>query len=189
MITWVFRLFDLLKGPSLFETIWHILARVSPLTDAETEAASLVLGLEAIQYRAVRVAEGRILRLIFRLNKGRAFTTFHTINFPGAGHHTRSHLDIVVHELVHVYQFELVGSLYIWQALRAQRTAGYSYGGWSQLVEDRSKGKRFRDYNREQQGQIAQDYYGNVVEKDLPATDPIRQAYEPFMDELRAGDL
>jgi len=94
-----------------------------------------------------------------------------------------------VHELIHVCQFELVGSIYIWQALRAQRTTGYRYGGWQQLKEDRSNGKHFRDYNREQQGQIAQDYYSEVVAKQLLAEDPIRQAYEPFVDELRKGEL
>jgi len=91
--------------------------------------------------------------------------------------------------LTHVYQFELVGSIYIWQALRAQRATGYWYGGWQQLEEDWSNGKHFRDYNREQQGKITQDYYSEVVAKGLLAEDPIRQAYEPFIDELRNGEL
>ena len=121
-------------------------------------------------------------------NGNRAFTTFHTINLPEPGGHARSNLDIVVHELTHVYQFEIVGSIYIWQALRAQRTTGYSYGGWQALEEDRSK-KHFRDYNREQQGKIAQDYYSAVITKGLSAEDPIRQAYEPFIHELRNGNL
>jgi len=38
-------------------------------------------------------------------------------------------------------------------------------------------------------GQIAQDYYSEVVAKGLLAEDPIRQAYEPFIDELRSGEL
>jgi len=98
-------------------------------------------------------------------------------------------VDLLVHELVHVRQFENVGSVYIWQALRAQRTNGYGYGGPKQLTEDRSNGMHFRDYNREQQGQIAQDYYRDVVEQALPESDTRREAYEPFIDELRDGDL
>ena len=189
VMAWIFRVFDALRGPRLFEIIWHVLTRVSPLSETEINAASTVFGTGAIRYGAVRVAEGGLLRLIFWFNKSTAFTTFHTINLPGSGEHSRSHLDIVVHELTHVYQFEIVGSIYIWQALRAQRTNGYSYGGWQGLQEDRSNGKHFRDYNREQQGKIAQDYYSKVVARGLSAGDPIRQAYEPFIAELRNGEL
>lgn len=190
MVTaWIFRVFDALHGPRLFEIIWHILTRVNVLSETEINAASSVLGTSAIRYGAVRIAESGLLGLIFRLNRRRAFTTFHTINLPRSGGHSRSHLDIVVHELTHVYQFELVGSIYIWQALRAQRVTGYWYGGWQQLEEDWSNGKHFRDYNREQQGQIAQDYHSEVVAKGLLAEDPIRQAYEPFIDELKNGEL
>ncbi len=185
----IFRVFDALCGPRLFEIIWHILTKVSALSETEINAASSVLGTNAIRYGIVRVAEGGLLAVIFRLNRRRAFTTFHTINLPGSGGHSRSQLNIVVHELIHVYQFELVGSIYIWQALRAQRATGYWYGEWQQLEEDWSDGTHFRDYNREQQGQIGQDYYSEVVAKGLLAEDPVRQAYEPFIDELRNGDL
>ena len=129
-MVWVFRIFDALYGPRLFEIIWHILTRVNVLSETEINAASSVLGTSAIRYEAVRVAEGGVLGLIFRLNSRRAFTTFHTINLPKSGGHSRLHLNIVVHELTHVHQFEVVGSIYIWQALRAQRAAGYRYGGW-----------------------------------------------------------
>ena len=189
MTAWIFRFFDIVRGPRLFEFIWHILTGVSPLTETETNAASAVLGPSGIRYSSVRVAEGRLLPLIFKFNRRRAFTTFHTINLPSTGSHSRPHLDLLLHELVHVAQFEITGSAYIWQALRAQRTNGYGYGGSEGLIEDRSDGKHFRDYNREQQGQIVQDYYRDVVEQALPESDPMRQAYEPFIDELKNGDL
>jgi len=126
---WICRVFDALHGPRLFEAIWHVLTRVSALSETEISATSMVLGTNAIRYSAVRVAEDGLLWLIFRLNGGRAFATFHTINLRGSGRHSRSHLDIIVHELTHVYQFEIVGSIYFWQAIRAQRTNGYWYGG------------------------------------------------------------
>lgn len=186
---WIFLIFDALHLPRIFEIIWHIPARVSRLSQYEIDAALLVFGTNAIQYDSIRVAEDRLLKFIFRLNKRRAFTTFNTINLPSSGSNSRPHLDIVVHELTHVCQYRLMGSIYIWQALRAQRTTGYKYGGWLQLVEDRNNGKHFRDYNREQQGQIAQDYYNEVIIKDLLAENPIHQAYEPFIDELRNREL
>jgi hypothetical protein len=185
----VFKVFDALHCSKLFEIFWHILANISTLSTSEINAASSVLGTSSIRYEDVRVAEGRLLNIVFKFNRNRAFTTFHTINFPKDDNHSRSQLDIVVHELVHVYQFEIVGSIYIWQALRSQRTEGYDYGGWQQLTEDWSNGKHFYDYNREQQGQIAQDYYNDVLAEEILDQDPISQAYKPFIDELRNGEL
>ena len=189
MTRWFFRAFDALRGPRAFEIAWRILTRATPLTQTETDAASTVFGRGAIRYDAVRVAQGGLLRLVFKMNRRRGFATFHTVNLPSSGRNSRSHLDIVVHELTHVYQFEVAGSIYIWEAIRAQRTNGYGYGGWQQLQVDWGNGRHFRDYNREQQGQIAQDYYAEVVEKGRLPQDPISQAYEPCIAELRNGDL
>jgi hypothetical protein len=188
-MAWILRIFDVLRGPRLFQIVWHIFAGVTDLREIELDTASSVFGTNAIRYGAVRAAEDGLLGIIFRLNKNRAFTTFHTINIPKIGHHSRSHLDIILHELTHVYQFELVGSIYIWQSLRAQRTNGYGYGGWQQLQKDRVNGKHYCEYNREQQGQIVQDYYNKVMVKGLLREDPVYQAYEPLIDELRNGEL
>ncbi len=186
---WMARVFDFLRGPRLCEVIWRLITKDRALSEAEFKAAASVLGASSIRYGEVRVADGGLLWLIFKFNKRRAFATFHTINIPDSGGGSSPRLDVVVHELVHVYQFEIIGSLYIWQALRAQWSKGYKYGGWRQLAKDRKKGKHFSDYNREQQGQIAQDYYRKVVAKGLAAENPVYQAYEPFINELRNGQL
>lgn len=55
------------------------------------------------------------------------------------------------------------------------------------MAEDRQNGRRFSGYNREQQGQIAQDYYNQVLEPALPAENPVRLAFQPFIDDLQAG--
>ena len=188
-MTVLFRIFDVIGGPFVFQLVLRGLTRASVLTDAEISAASAVLGAGSIRYRSVRVTEGGVLRLVFKLNGNRAVTLFHTINLPGTGHHSRPNVDIIVHELTHVFQFEKIGGVYLWQALRAQQTEGYKYGGPEQLVKDRDKGCHFRDYNREQQGQIAEDYYDHVISRDLPADDATRLAYEPFIAELRRGEL
>ena len=183
------KVFDILQGPRVFEFFWHFLVGVSRLTEAEIKSASLVLGEGFIKYRSVRVAEGRLLTQIFKRNTGRAFTTFHTVNLPLSGAHTREHLELLIHELVHVYQFERIGTDYIFQALRAQKTGGYFYDSWPGLNKWRANGKHFKDYNREQQGQIAQDYQKNVIEPELPEANEVRLAYEPFIAELKAGQL
>ena len=186
---WIFKIIDKLRLPTLFEILWHLITRVSKLNQDEIDAASSVLGTSVIPYHSIRVAEGGLLEIIFRLNCNRAFTTFNTINLPGSGTHSRSHLGILIHELVHVFQYNLLGSIYIFQALKAQLKEGYKYGGWQKLQEDRSDGKHFSDYNLEQQGQIAQDFYEDVISKELADNDPTRKTYEPFIDELRKGEL
>jgi hypothetical protein len=174
------RVFDLVGGPELTELAIHLLSKTSPLTPAMIAAASQVLGPNAIRWGDVRVAEGGILSLIFLINKKRAFTTFHTINLPPGD---KSRLDIVVHELTHVYQYEKAGGWYIAQAIHAQATVGYGYGGAAGLQSALATGKHFRDFNREQQAQIAQDYYNLVVGGSPTAY------YDPFIKELQAGDL
>lgn len=181
LLTLVSRVLDVLGGPELAELILHLLSRSRPLTSAERSAAQEVLGKDAIRWNEVRVDEGGILTIIFHFNKGRAFTTFHTINLPpGQG------LDTVVHELTHVYQYERAGSVYIGQAIHAQNTVGYGYGGAAGLRSARTAGSHYRDFNREQQAQISQDYY-NLLHSGASSAD--LSAYTPFIAELRAGDL
>ena len=180
---------DKIRIPFIIEKIWHLLTSVSVLTTSELSAASSVLGANAIQYDKVRVAEGRILYIISKFIRNRAFTLFHTVNFSKESGHSRAELDIVVHELVHVLQFEKIGSLYIPQSLQAQMNEGYGYGGWTQLAQDWHDGRHFRDFNREQQGQIAEDYYNLVVSPALPPDAPVSLAYQPYISELRNGDF
>ncbi len=189
---WFFRGIDIVYKP--IEKFWHIFTNVSRLSEKEIEAASKVLGADSIRYDAVRVAEGRLLRLIFRFNGQRPFVTFHTINFSLPRDNSSKHLKLMVHELTHVYQFEVVGSIYLWQALRVQWAEGgnaYKYGDWQGLKAKSDVGWHFRDYCREQQGQIAQDYYRDILaaEELPPEDDPERKAYEFFINELRNGEL
>ena len=81
----LFKAFDLAQGPRIFQFVWHLSTRVSRLANDEIDAANKVLGRDTVRYGAVRVAEGRVLRLIFKLNGSRAFTLFHTINLPASG--------------------------------------------------------------------------------------------------------
>jgi len=67
------------------------------------------------------------MALVFKINGDRAMTLFRTINLPANGHHSRGHLKLLVHEMVHMKQFEKVGSVYLAQAVRAQKTESYTY--------------------------------------------------------------
>ncbi|MFZ0545335.1 MAG: hypothetical protein WAM60_07850 [Candidatus Promineifilaceae bacterium] len=176
-------LFDLLGGPELSQLVIHALTDTRLLTAQEIEAASAVLGKTAIPYERIRIAQGGILIYAFQKNKNRAFTTWHTINMPEG---SDKNLPLLVHELTHTFQFERVGSVYIGQALWEQKKQGreaYHYGGETGLLLARAAGKCYRDYNREQQGQISQDYCDHLAAgKDV-------SAFAPFIAELRAGKL
>lgn len=187
ILTFVSRIFDVLGGPEAVEFIWHILTKARPLTGDEIAAGSEVLGPSAVRWGDVRVAEGGLLELIFALNNKRAYVMFHTINLP-SGEST----DTVVHELTHVYQYEKVGTLYLGEAVHAQATRGsdaYNYGGPDGLVVAQAGGRPFSSFNREEQAQIAQDYYRYVLKGGLALTDEQKAAYEHYIAELRAGKV
>jgi hypothetical protein len=183
--TLLMRVLDNFGVPEAAELIMHIISKATPLTGEEINAAKGVLGENAINWGQVKVAEGGFLGIIFRANGGRAFTTFHTINIPSTGAHSRTNLSIMVHELTHVYQYEKVGSLYIAQAIHAQNGAGYDYGN---LEQQRNEGKHFANFNREQQAQMCQDYY--LTTHGQTAQFGATQAQlEPFVEEARVGAL
>lgn len=176
-------IFDLIGGPEIVQFGWRLTTDTRPLVGEEIATASAVLGTKAIRYGDVRIANGGLLRYAFRSNGNRAFATWHTINLPPE---REGDLALLIHELTHTRQYERVGSVYIGQGLWVQRKLGrkaYDYGGADGLHRHLAAGRRYNDYNREQQGQIAQDYCA------LVAAGEDTTAYEPFIKELRAGRL
>ena len=182
-VQFVLEILDLLGAPELFALIWRIITRTSPLTGEEIAAAAAALGPRALRYQDIRIAQGGVLRWIFARNGQRAFATFHIINLPEQGEHQRSNVEIVVHEIVHVYQYERAGSRYLAEAILAQQEEGYGYGGVEGLVDAVRKGKQIGNFNREQQAQIVQDYVAaSRMRADI-------SAYEPFIRQLRQGKV
>jgi hypothetical protein len=189
-LNWLHRLltqvFDLLGGPELGEFVMHFFARSTPLTSAEINMIAGVLGPDALRFSDVRVVEGGIFDWIFKINGNLAFATWHSINMPRTGRHTRQNLPIVVHELTHVYQYENVGSRYLGEAIymliKTKRDC-YNYGGREGLQHACRHGKCYRDFNREQQAKITQDFY------DLRTQGKDVTAYEPFITQVRAREI
>jgi hypothetical protein len=177
------RLADLLGLPELIDFVWCTASHMSPLTGTEIATAARILGPTALRWGDVRVAQGGFLGLWYRLKGERAFNMFYTINLPRSGPHARENLDILIHELVHVFQYERLGSVYGAESLYAQRTGGYNYGGAEGLRQARAQGRRFGAFNREQQASIVQDYYLQLCHG-WDTTD-----YEPFIAEMRAGQF
>ena len=180
------QLFDLLGGPEIFEFFFHLGANTVPLSGDEIAAVSSVLGPNALRYGDVRIVQAGIFDLIFKMNGNLAFATWHSINLPRNGRHSRANLDTIVHELTHVYQYERVGSRYLGEAIyvliKTKRQC-YHYGRSEGLRVACADGKQYRDFNREQQAQIAQDYFSRQrLGKDV-------SAYKPFITQLQAGEL
>ncbi len=89
---------------------------------------------------------------------GIIYVSFHTINSWG-----KIPMHILIHEMVHIWQYANFGSAYISHALKAQNSrAGYDYGG---VVELRAKKDIVLStaFNYEQQAEIIEDYYRLTV--------------------------
>ncbi len=172
------------------QLIWGLIFHTRELTDAEIAASKAVHGEHLIPYGKTRVDQhsflvrlGKWVNQLFgdKTATERAITTFHIIHAPEV-------LDIetAVHELTHVAQYEHIGAVYMPQALHAQTSEmGYDYGD---LVRARADGKHYKDFNREQQAQIAEDYY--LVTNGRPSWFHGTEAgLKPFIDEMRAGQF
>ena len=153
------------------------------LTDTELSEARKVFG-NALWYWLIRIDEFSILAKMgawFAKSSNMGVTTFHTINFTRIINPTPGSKDMewLIHELAHVSQMEHAGLQYIVEALVAQNAGGYNYGGSGAL-----EGKKLKDFNREQQAEIAADYYQNVLYgQTLPG--PYLPLIEEFQDTRR----
>jgi hypothetical protein len=188
MIDWlhhlVWQLFDLIGGPEIAQFVFHFFNNTTPLTAEEIAMMSQIIGPDGIRFHETRVAQGGLLSIIFKLNGNLAFATWRTINIPQTGLHTRENLSLVAHELTHVYQYEMIGSRYLGEAIymliKTKRDC-YNYGGKNGLALACSTGRHYCDYNREQQAMIVQDYC-TLLQLGADVS-----VYKPFIEEVRQG--
>ena len=115
-----------------------------------------------------------------------AYVSFHTINSWG---NLRN--DTFIHELVHIWQYEQMGAVYIPRALAAQRTKeGYNYGGLEQLKKYQHIG--LAAFNLEQQADIIADYF-RIINSQKPewgkATKADLTAYDIYISEVRGEKI
>ncbi|MEM6965757.1 MAG: hypothetical protein AAF573_13400, partial [Bacteroidota bacterium] len=143
---------EVLGIPELYETLTDFLKpKTRPLYQWEINMAIEIFG-NAINYARVRVDESAYLGA---KTHHVCYVSFYIINSWG-----KMSNSILIHELVHVWQYERMGAVYIPRALWAQTTVeGYDYGGLDNLKMYLKKGKTFYDFNLEQQGDIIADYF------------------------------
>ncbi|NJK83689.1 MAG: hypothetical protein HC912_07610 [Saprospiraceae bacterium] len=172
-LEWTFVVLDVLLITRMYDWLGHRLKSSSRrLTDWEYGLAQSVFG-KSIDLHRVRIDERAYLG---SKQYGICYVSFNTINSWGEMSDS-----LLVHELVHVWQYQHFGAVYIPRALWAQRTKeGYNYGGVKALSAAIAQGKPFWAFNYEQQGDIVADYYrilmglppywGNGQFNDLPIT-------------------
>ncbi len=171
-----FVLLECLCVPEIYETLNDLLKRnIRGLSHSETEIAKSVFG-KSIDCRRVRIDE----KATVGCRKHHIiYVSFYTINSWGKFTH-----DLLIHELVHVWQYEKMGAVYIPRALQAQKSGmGYNYGG----VENLKKFKCLDDFNLEQQADIIADYF-RIKQGLLPTWGNGKQAdlhhYLRYVDEI-----
>jgi hypothetical protein len=160
------------------------------LTPEERALAEYVFGPGALDLDAIQIStEGTFVQ-------PRAYVIGNTINWPPS-----SQIDpaTLAHELTHVYQYQKRGWAYLREAAGLQVeyelyknwpsripnpfSNPYDYGGEEALRQGRAQGKRFSDFNVEQQGQIVEDYYQRVMQGQDTS------AYDPYIQDARQGRL
>jgi hypothetical protein len=173
-----FYLLDILAIPELYQGAARVFKwNIRRLKLDEINLGKSVFGT-SIDYNLVRIDDRT------RLGTKRmalAYVSFNIINY-------RSVIkdEILVHELMHIWQFQHFGSIYIARAIKAQRSKeGYDYGGVANLYQLMVRQAKILDFNFEQQADIIEDYFIKVVSKNLVSSAMDVQIYTYFANQLK----
>ncbi len=154
------------------------------MTELEISEAKKVFG-DSLPYKAIRIDEKSLFAWIGAKSEGKSqlgLVTFRTVNFTRKLNCQPGNLDSgwLIHELVHVSQMQTLGAQYLYEALYAQKTSGYRYGGQSTLKE----GHKLHHFNLEQQAEIARHYYKYCVHGEREPN-----IYKTYIEALRKGEF
>ena len=188
------RVLDLVSIGEILNFIEHVFkVNTRPLTPAEIQEAKRVFG-NSLDYWRIRIDEWSLIAhfgAYSNKKKARkapdhmAMTFYNTIHFsrriePQPGNNDMAWL---IHELTHAAQNEHTGGGFWVESLVAQGKEGYNYGGPPALA-----GRDLKEFNREQQGDIAKDYYW-VINNKKAVTEEERKDYDRMATQLQAGKL
>jgi len=173
MLEWLILILDIVGLPEWYESFADILKfNTRPLTKNEMAIGQSVFG-SSINWERVRIDERSY---IGPKQKRMIYVSFYTINAYGP-----MSIETFVHELVHIWQFENVGSCYIPRALFAQTTTmGYNYGGLNALILNMEKNGGLAAFNYEQQADIVMDYFNLKTNRPLKWSNANQANFEVF---------
>lgn len=146
-------------------------APARPLSDFERHEARSVFG-DALELDRVSLREHPVMGSL-----GYARALPWRIYFPPGAFGSPGFVPWLIHELTHSWQYQhgIPVVRIVWNALRRE----YDYGGEAGLRAARAAGRRFTDFNTEQQGDVLRDFY--LRERAGLPTD----AWAPFVEEVR----
>lgn len=177
-IDWIvclpFYIMDLFLIPEFYELLMELVFfNNRSLTDYENSLLKDVFG-DKLHHSFIRLNAGNWIAKKMKI----AYVSFNHINVG----HKLSH-PILIHELVHIWQYQNFGSVYIYKALRAQYSAeGYNYGDVSQLWKIWKEGGDLLHFNFEQQADIIQHYFEFSQTTEIPTEH--MSVYNPYRKNL-----
>jgi hypothetical protein len=154
-----FYIADLLAIPEIIQTlqIW-VKPSIRPLSENELQCAQRVFK-DAVDYRLVRIDSRARVGIHAKVI---AYVTFNYINFRGS-----LSPEIFIHEMMHVWQFQRFGSVYLFRAMKAQfSNTVYDFGGIENLYQKMLAGRGLMDFNFEQQAEIIETYCVSLDQPD-----------------------
>ena len=183
-IEFVFFLLDCLLIPEVYDSLMDFTKwKTRHLTASEKELSRKIFG-NSIDLDRVRIDESAAVAC---KRYGICYVSFYTINSWG-----RFNTVLLIHELVHVWQFERLGSVYIPRALMAQRlNPSYNYKGIEKLKSVKAKNGSLEDFNLEQQADLVADYYclkNGLMPKWCDGKPEYIPVFEYFIEKLKQTD-
>lgn len=156
VLLWLAELFiiilELFGIGELYETITDFLkTKTRPLHPWEIKMAQTIYG-NSINYQLVRIDE---TAWAGPKQYHFCYVSFNLIN---AWKKMANH--ILIHELMHIWQYQRMGAIYMVRALSAQHTEmGYNYGGITAIRAKMAIGETLLDFNFEQQADVVADCF------------------------------
>ncbi len=172
-----FYMIDLILLPEIYENIVSIFkSDYRFLSEEEKKITRKYFG-DSIKVDFVRInsqMSKRIGRKVY------AYVTLNTINY-----NQDITKPIFLHEMVHIWQYQRFGSMYIYRALKAQYSnEKYDYGGLEKLYSAMINHRQFIDFNFEQQGAIVEDYVRLSEHPDSFRSPLVKASYEYYISQL-----
>ncbi|MGK9169295.1 DUF4157 domain-containing protein [Inquilinus limosus] len=149
-----------------------------PLNATEQTEAKLVFGT-SLNFSTAKVSDSAPVMTI----GGYARTPFDTAYLP-RGYLSKplaEYMPLLIHELTHAWQTQH-GISVVRKTVTAMRgSRAYDYGGEAALQAAHAAGKKFTDFNTEQQASICGDFYETLkAGRDV-------SAYLPFIEQVKRG--
>lgn len=136
---------------------------------------------DAIDFSKVRVDDKAVIGM---KTIAVAYVSFNTINYR-----YKVSKEIFVHELVHIWQYQKFGSVYIYRAMKAQKSKeGYDYGGVENLYIRMLDNDSLMDFNFEQQAEIVEDYY-RLMKNPASFHPMLQSVYTYFVNKIVKNDI